>query len=142
MSKFDMFKSSNISPVTTPPPRMDRVMQYSKHSKENLQRQSESESEITSPRNQQFDQNGSHKRPSLDQGTQGAWQSTPNAVQAAGDVGGDGDGTLPISPRTAAKLKLDLLVTEHAQAETGTGHARKLLKLAVLTRIGSWSMRM
>lgn len=36
MSKFDMFAGSNISPVTTPPARADRVMLYSRHSQDNL----------------------------------------------------------------------------------------------------------
>ena len=36
MSKFDMFAGSNISPVTTPPARTDRVMLYSRHSQDNL----------------------------------------------------------------------------------------------------------
>ena len=36
MSKFEMF--SNISPVATTPPKTNRVMQYSRHSQENVRR--------------------------------------------------------------------------------------------------------
>ncbi len=106
ISKFDMFSSSNISPVTTPPPRADRVMQYSRHSKENLRRQSEPDVECP------LDMEGV-------QSNSGAvrHQSTPNVdstkVQLSGVLGG-GDPP-PVSPRTAAKLRLDQIITEHAQ---------------------------
>ncbi len=36
-----MFSRDNISPVTTPLPRPDRVMQYSRHSRENILRNAE-----------------------------------------------------------------------------------------------------
>lgn len=113
ISKFDMFSASNISPVTTPPPRTDRVMQYSRHSKENLQRQSTSEIESPlEPAAGDF---------SSDQSNQLHRHSTPNMHS---DVGGVDP---PVSPRRAAKLRV---VTEHAQAITGVAQSSEVAEVS------------
>lgn len=100
-----MFSASNISPVTTPPPRTDRVMQYSRHSKENLRRQSAPEIESPVDTEAVF----SVLQDDIQR------QSTPN-TNPHREVGGADP---PVSPRTSAKLRLDRVVTEQAEAVAG-----------------------
>lgn len=101
--------SSNISPVTTPTPRVDSVLKYSRHSGDNLQTRLESENE-----NPVAETGGckDEDRRRFDFG--GALVSTPKGgldQQLVGSGTRDAD---PVSPKTAAKFRLDQVITEHA----------------------------
>lgn len=111
ISKFDMF-TSNVSPVTTPPPRAERVLQYSRHR--------EDQTSGSPPLDEEESSQGSFNFPTTaDLG--GRKQSTPKA-----EKGETREEDAPVSPRTAAKLRLDQMVTEHAQAESRYERDREL----------------
>lgn len=113
----EMF-SGKLSPVTTAPPSTDRVLNlYSRHSRNNSQADLAQMADSSS---------SSSRKVSTDETSVGVADapltSTPShdnssVTFSAGDPNSDGQ-ELTVSPKTRAKLQLDLLVHEHPPLKT------------------------
>ena len=102
ISKFDMF-TSNISPVTTPPPKTERVMLYSKHSKENLQAQQAGQGGVVEGVESPLNESECVK---LDLADLVRRQSTPKTASSGGNVNSEP----PDNPLTAGEKVSTLMV--------------------------------